>query len=88
MTIDLTHVDTEAAFHYLLKRELGFPDWYGGSWDAFWDAITGLVNLPDCVVLQHWQRFAQACPHDMQILRKIITDYPLVWPGKQLLLGI
>jgi hypothetical protein len=31
MTIDLTGIDTKAAFHLLVKRELHFPDWYGVS---------------------------------------------------------
>ncbi|MBF9143376.1 barstar family protein [Hymenobacter properus] len=87
MTIDLTHVDTKAAFHMLMKRELGFPDWYGVSWDAFWDAIIAVVEMPDVVVLEHWQTFAQACPKDMQILLQIIDDYQQEKPGKWLLLG-
>ena len=29
MTIDLTNVDTKVAFYRLMKRELGFPGWYG-----------------------------------------------------------
>ncbi|MCI1188968.1 barstar family protein [Hymenobacter sp. DH14] len=86
MTIDLTDIDTKAAFHMLMKRELGFPDWYGVSWDAFWDAIIAVVEMPDTVVLQHWQAFAQACPHDMAILRDIIANYPREKPGKQFLL--
>lgn len=87
MTIDLTGIDTKAAFHMLMKRELGFPEWYGVSWDAFWDAIIAVVEMPDTVVLQHWQTFAQACPKDMQILHQIIADYHQTLPGKQLLLG-
>ena len=87
MTIDLTGIDTKAAFHGLMKRELGFPDWYGVSWDAFWDAIIAVVELLDCVVLQHWQAFAQACPEDMLILRDIIANSPREKPGKQILLA-
>jgi RNAse (barnase) inhibitor barstar len=87
MTIDLTHVTTKAAFHMLMKRELHFPDWYGVSWDAFWDAIIAVVEMPDTVVLTHWQAFAEACPKDMLILRDIIANYPLEKPGKQLLLA-
>ena len=86
MTIYRTHVDTKAAFHRTMKSQLGFPDWYGENWDAFWDAKTGLVDMPDCVVLQHWERFAQACPHDMRMLREIIAEYQQEKPGKQLLL--
>ncbi len=86
MTIDLTHTTTKAAFHMLMKRELRFPDWYGVNWDAFWDAIIAVVELPDTVVLQHWQAFAQSCPHDMLILRDIIANYSQEKLGKQLLL--
>jgi len=86
MTIDLTNVDTKAGFHMLMKRELGFPDWYGVSWDAFWDAIIAVVEMPDRVVLRNWETFAQACPKDMLILRQIMTDYQYEKPGKQILL--
>jgi ribonuclease inhibitor len=90
MTIDLTGIDTKTGFHLLLKRELGFPDWYGVgwvSWDAFWDAIVAVVEMPDTVVLEHWETFAQACPKDMAILCQIIADYHQEKPGKQLLLA-
>lgn len=43
--------------------------------------------MPDEVVLLNWQKFAQACPKDMQILRQIITDYHEEVPSKQLLLA-
>ena len=86
MTIDLTGIDTEAAFHRLMRRELGFPEWCGANWDAFWDAIRGLVEMPECVVLQHWQGFAMACPRAMQVLRDIIARYNQEMPGRQLLL--
>jgi RNAse (barnase) inhibitor barstar len=87
MTIDLTNIDTKAAFHLKMNHELGFPDWCGANWDAFWDAILALVEMPDCVVLTNWQAFAQACPKDMQILRQIIADYHQELPEKQLILG-
>ena len=89
MTIDLTNVDTKAAFHMTMKSQLGFPDWYGVgwvSWDAFWDAIIAVVEMPDRLVLRNWETFAQACPKDMQILRQIMTDYHQEKPGKQILL--
>ena len=90
MTIDLTGVETKAAFHMKMKSELGFPEWYGVgwvSWDAFWDAIIALVEMPDCLVLTNWELFAQACPKDMAILRQVIADYQQEVPQKQILLG-
>jgi ribonuclease inhibitor len=70
-----------------MKCELHFPDWYGVSWDAFWDAIIAVVEMPDSLGAQRWQGFAHACPRDMQILRQIIDDYHQEKPGKQLLLA-
>ena len=87
MAIDLAHVDTKAAFHHTMKRELHFPDWVGDNWDGFWDTITGLVEMPEEVVFQNWQGFEFACPKDMQILREIIEQYNDEMPGKQILLG-
>ena len=87
MTIALANVNTKAAFHMTMKRKLGFPDWYGISWDAFWDAIIAVVEMPDCVILRNWETFAQACPKDTQILREIIIEYHQEVPCKQIVLG-
>ncbi|AWM34375.1 barstar family protein [Hymenobacter nivis] len=54
MTIGQTNVNTKAAFHMTMKSQLGFPDWYGVGWDAFWDAVIAVVEMPDCLVLQNW----------------------------------
>lgn len=83
MTIDLTDVGTRAAFYRTMKSQLDFPERHGENRDA----TAAVVEMPDCVVLQHWERFAQACLKDMLILRDIIANYPQEKPGKQLLLG-
>lgn len=75
MTVDLTNITSKVAFHQLLKAELHFPDWYGVSWDAFWDCIIAVVEMPAELQLIHWQEFARQCPHDMEILHKIVQDY-------------
>lgn len=46
MQIDLGTVDSKKELHLLLANRLGFPDFYGHNWDAFWDSITGLVEMP------------------------------------------
>jgi len=87
MFIDLAGATTKVAVHKVFKQQLGFPDWYGPSWDAFWDAIIAVVEMPDEVVLLNWQPFAEACPTDMQILRQIVDDYKLQMPDKGLMLA-
>lgn len=85
--INLAGIGSKASIHEAFKQQLGFPDWYGPSWDAFWDAILAVVEMPDEVVLLNWQEFAQACPKDMQILRQIISDYQIEKPSKRLQLA-
>ena len=86
MTVDLAGATSKVAVHEAFKQQLGFPDWYGPSWDAFWDAIIAVIEMPEEVTLANWQEFAQACPKDMQILRQIIADYQVERPTKRLLL--
>lgn len=85
MIIDLAGSTTKVAIHQDFERQLGFPDFYGANWDAFWDAITGLVEMPDEVLLVNWQGFAKSCPKDMQILRDIISEYHALLPAKRIL---
>jgi ribonuclease inhibitor len=87
VTINLSGIESKVAIHEAFKQQLGFPNWYGPSWDAFWDAIIAVVKMPDEVILRNWQEFAQACPKDMLILRQVIADYQVEKPTKRLLLA-
>jgi RNAse (barnase) inhibitor barstar len=87
MTVDLSNVTSKAAFHELLKTELQFPDWYGVSWDAFWDCIIAVVEMPVELRLIHWQEFARQCPRDMEILHKISQDYNQTMAPRRLVLA-
>jgi len=90
MTLDLSGITTKADLHKLFKTHLGFPDWYGVgwvSWDAFWDCIIAIVELPEQLILVNWEAFAQACPKDMGILRQVIQEYEAERPGKRIVLA-
>jgi len=41
--------------HQRLMTALAFPGFYGRNGDAFWDAITGLVEMPHTLRLEGWQ---------------------------------
>ena len=75
ITIDVSEVADERALHLLLKRELGFPDVYGMNWDAFWDAITGLVSIPNHVRFLGWNQLAAGVPRGATMLRRALDDY-------------
>ncbi|GAA2010082.1 hypothetical protein GCM10009799_42710 [Nocardiopsis rhodophaea] len=74
-TIDLSGVTSGRDLHRLLKRELDFPDMYGMNWDAFWDAITGLVQLPAAIRFVGWRHLETTVPRDARMLRRILDEY-------------
>ena len=39
VTLDLTGVKFPQEMHRKFQKVLGFPDYYGNNWDAFWDCI-------------------------------------------------
>jgi RNAse (barnase) inhibitor barstar len=75
LIIDLGHIDSVQELHLKLKTELGFPEYYGMNWDAFWDAITGLVELPEELILINFEKLEVALPSDAEILKDLIREY-------------
>ncbi len=45
-TLDFTDVNYYFEFHYIIKEELDFPDYYGCNWDAFWDCLSDMIGDP------------------------------------------
>ncbi|WVK03770.1 barstar family protein [Xanthomonas campestris pv. olitorii] len=61
-------------------ESLDFPCWYGRNWDAFRDAVTGLVEMPEQLVLDGWQQFSQRMPGDAQLMCKCLKDMSEMYP--------
>ena len=45
-TLDFRDVKNYTDMHRIIKRELDFPDYYGGNMDAFWDCLTDMRGRP------------------------------------------
>ncbi|KAA0946941.1 MULTISPECIES: barstar family protein [unclassified Pseudomonas] len=78
--IDLSSIKDSQELHSTLSNVLGFPDWYGQNWDAFWDAITGLVEMPITLQLSGWDIFSEHLPQDARLLQQCLTDMTLNYP--------
>lgn len=78
--VHLTGLATKAELHQALAKALGFPEWYGANWDAFWDAITGLVEMPLSLRLVGWTDLEAHLPLEAEqlkrSLRKMSHQYP------------
>ena len=53
--LDFAGCETRDELYAVLRREMGWEDWYGGNLDALWDVLTGLPH--------EGERFTVALPH-------------------------
>ncbi|KZE51761.1 MULTISPECIES: barstar family protein [Brevibacillus] len=81
VVIDVSLVMTSKELHQLLKKELEFPSFYGHNWPAFWDAITGLVQLPKKIIFVGWDNFSKNLPMDAEFLKKRLEDKNKMYPS-------
>ena len=75
VVINVENVKDSQELHNLLKSELEFPHFYGMSWDAFWDAITGLVQLPEVTIIKGYKILKKDLPQDAEILVNTLERY-------------
>ena len=73
VTIDVRDLNSPRQLHAALAAALGFPAIYGMNWDAFHDAITGLVDMPQQLELRGWPAFATRLPAEAAILQRILA---------------
>jgi len=81
VSFDLSTIDTVRELHELMASTLQFPDWYGPNWDAFWDVIIGLVEMPLTLQLIGWDDFRQRFPRDAFIMQKCLTELAEEYPA-------
>lgn len=75
--LDVSQVFAPADLHMILKRQLDFPDVYGMNWNAFWDAITGMVKLPKKITIAGWSVLLERFPEEAKTLDRLLKDYSL-----------
>ncbi|MDO8070588.1 MULTISPECIES: barstar family protein [unclassified Janthinobacterium] len=73
VSVDLSDINSPRQLHAALAAALGFPSFYGMNWDAFQDAITGLVDMPQQLELRGWPAFAARLPDEAAILQRILA---------------
>ncbi len=81
VVIDLSNVNTARQLQQVLRESLGFPSFYGLNWDAFWDAITGLVELPQKLIFLGWEGFNNRLPEEADQLTRSLTNFNKTYPS-------
>ncbi|AYZ64277.1 ribonuclease inhibitor [Burkholderia multivorans] len=78
--IELGDIESVRQLHERMMTQLKFPHWYGKNWNAFWDAITGLVEMPLVLRLKNWIEFERRFPHDAMLMNDCLQDMERKYP--------
>ena len=71
--IDLKEIKSSKDLQNILMDKLGFPDFYGKNWNAFWDAITGLAEM--------WNNVKRAQRMYWESMKRILPNAVLKIPS-------
>jgi Barstar (barnase inhibitor) len=83
--IDGARAQTKRRFLAVAANAMGFPEWFGGNWDAFHDCVTDLAWQPAhayVVLLGDMQRFATNAPRDFHIALTILEAAAQYWSDR------
>ncbi len=83
ITIDFENIENPDALQQLLFEGLNFPGFYGMNWDAFWDAITGLIEMPKILTLKNHKTLQNKLPKEYKILIECLEDMNKEYPDIQ-----
>ena len=75
VTINMKNIKTPEEFQSAIKQMLGMPDFYGRNWNAYWDGITGLIELPNTLILDGWHEYKKIQQKDAEMFEGIMKDY-------------
>jgi RNAse (barnase) inhibitor barstar len=81
ITVDLRQVVTSDGLHGALAAALDFPSFYGRNWSAFWDAITGLVDMPGTLTFIGWPALVARLPEEAEQLRAYLDEMAEKFPS-------
>jgi len=73
--LDFSNIQSVQDLHLYLKAKLDFPEFYGMNWDAFWDSITGLVEMPDKIEITGFEDLKKWMPVDIEKFSECLSDY-------------
>ncbi|ANH35083.1 barstar family protein [Ralstonia nicotianae] len=79
--IELGDIESVVQLHERLMNQLHFPGWYGKNWDAFWDAIVALVDMPHVLRLKNWPEFERRFPRDAKLMADCLCNMAKQYPS-------
>ena len=73
--IDFSEVNNIMEMHMIIRDSLDFPDYYGRSWDAFWDCITDMYGEKINIEILSYDRVREKFGTNADALVELLHDF-------------
>lgn len=74
IVLDLTGCKYIMHMHKIIKETIGFPDWYGNNWDAFWDMGYDYIPENAHIVIRGTKTMPKELEKDIKLLSEVLDD--------------
>ena len=82
--VDFSEVKYYIEIHEVLKRDLDFPDYYGGNTDALWDCLTDMLGDPTQIELVGFENVEKRYNDEWNSIIRIIKKAKHAYGDKYL----
>ena len=72
--IDFRDVEYYIEIHEVLKRDLEFPDYYGGNLDALWDCLTDMLGDISIIEIYNSEAISKKYHEEWQRIIEVFRD--------------
>lgn len=79
-TLDFTKVSHFLEVHYIIKNSLGFPEYYGNNWSAFWDCLHDMDGYPMRIKIIGLEKLRHSYSDMAEKLIEILTKFKYRYP--------
>ena len=72
--VDFSKVTSPFEIHEILKRDLEFPDYYGGNLDALWDCLTDMLGGINYIEIHGFENIKNKFPERSEKIYSVFKD--------------
>ena len=72
--VDFSEAKHFIEIHEVLKRDLDFPDYYGGNLDALWDCLTDMLGGINYIEIHGFDVIEKKFPEEIKGIRSVLQE--------------
>ena len=80
--VDFSDVKHYSEIHEVLKRDLDFPDYYGGHLDALWDCLTDMLSNTSIIEICNFNKVSKIYNEEWQGIIEVFKDVKHAYEDK------